>query len=292
MSELHVDPLQPSSVDTLVVEPVIENVDAPGKIPVNLGLDVPKFDETVGVENSDVSGNFGKNVPNPSITVDPTIGASTKANTVVAKESLKKTDPETHVEANVVTPDDENSVMPDVATSLAPGNVVDYSESDNSAKSNSVNEEPSTEENVNEDPDVVIMNETTVSDKSLPTNPEASVARRTRSRAGKSVETTNTPVQTPKPTRSTRDTGKKPLYGPPKPVSKVVLSTEEKQKVKKRKAPPTSDSEFELETDVAASGNTSRKSVGRKKVPLSVPYAPLDNVLGGNSFTIGGWLLK
>ncbi|PNX87357.1 envelope-like protein, partial [Trifolium pratense] len=34
----------------------------------------------------------------------------------------------------------------------------------------------------------------------------------------------------------------------------------------------------EPETDVAASGSTSRKSVGRKKVPQSVPYAPLDNV--------------
>ncbi|PNX65099.1 envelope-like protein, partial [Trifolium pratense] len=37
-------------------------------------------------------------------------------------------------------------------------------------------------------------------------------------------------------------------------------------------------SEFEPETDVAASGSTSRKSIGRKKVPQSVPYAPLDNV--------------
>ncbi|XP_045792087.1 uncharacterized protein LOC123886855 [Trifolium pratense] len=122
------------------------------------------------------------------------------------------------------------------------------------------------------------MNETTVSDKSLPTNFEASVARRTRSRAGKGVETANTPVQTPKPTRATKSTGKKPLYGPPKPVSKVVPRTEEKQKVKKRKAPPTSDYEFEPETDVAASGSTSRKNIGRKKVPQSVPYAPLDNV--------------
>ncbi|PNX65467.1 hypothetical protein L195_g062615, partial [Trifolium pratense] len=92
---------------------------------------------------------------------------------------------------------------------------------------------------------------------------EASVARRTRSRAGKAVEATNTPVQTPKPSRAERVTGKKPLYGPSKPVSKVVPRTE----TRKRKAPPTSDSDFELETDVAASGSTSRKSIGRKKVP-------------------------
>ncbi|PNX55335.1 envelope-like protein, partial [Trifolium pratense] len=163
-------------------------------------------------------------------------------------------------------------------TSLAPGNIVDYSESDESPISKTVDVEVSAGKNVSEDPDVVIMNETTVSDKSLPTNSEASVARRTRSRAGKGVETANTPVQTPKPTRSAKGTGKKPLYGPPKPVSKVIPRNEEKQKVKKRKAPPTSDSEFEPETDVAASGSTSRKSIGRKKVPRSVPYAPLDNV--------------
>ncbi|XP_045821907.1 uncharacterized protein LOC123914778 [Trifolium pratense] len=57
-------------------------------------------------------------------------------------------------------------------------------------------------------------------DKAAPTNSEASVARRTRSRAGKGVETANTPAQTPKPSRAGKDTGKKPLYGPPKPVSK------------------------------------------------------------------------
>ncbi|PNY02011.1 envelope-like protein, partial [Trifolium pratense] len=100
---------------------------------------------------------------------------------------------------------------------------------------------------------------------------EPSVARRTRSRACKGVETANTPVQPPKPSK---DTGKKPLYGPPKPVSKVVPRTE----TKKTKAPPNSDSDFEPETDVAASGSTSRKSIGRKKVPQTVPYAPLDNV--------------
>ncbi|PNX85094.1 envelope-like protein, partial [Trifolium pratense] len=180
--------------------------------------------------------------------------------------------------SSVVTPDAEPNVVPDVTTSLAPDNLVDYSESDESPKPKFANEEMFADKDVNEDPDVVIMNETTASDKSHPTNFEASVARRTRSRAGKGVETAITPVQTPKPTRSAKGTGKKPLYGPPKPVSKVIPRNEEKQKVKKRKAPPTSDSEFEPETDVAASSSTSRKSIGRNKVPQSVPYAPLDNV--------------
>ncbi|CAJ2652308.1 unnamed protein product [Trifolium pratense] len=260
MSELHVDPLPSSGVATPVANPAVEDVNAPG------------------VENPDMSGNLGKNVPNPSIVVDATVGASTKTNDDFDTESLKKTGFETHVASSVVTLDAETNFVPDVTTSLAPGNIVDYSESDENLISKSADVEVSAGKNVNEDPDVVIMNETTVSDKSLPTNPEASVARRTRSRAGKSVETANTHVQTPKPTRSAKDTSKKPLYGPPKPVSKVVPRTEEKQKAKKRKASPTSDSEFEPETDVAASSSTSRKSIGRKKVPLSVPYAPLDNV--------------
>ncbi|PNX65347.1 hypothetical protein L195_g062552, partial [Trifolium pratense] len=92
----------------------------------------------------------------------------------------------------------------DVTTSLAPENLVDYSESDESLKHKSADEEIAVDKDVNENPDVVIVNETTVSDKSVPTNSEASVARRTRSRAGKGVETANTPVQTPKPTRAAK----------------------------------------------------------------------------------------
>ncbi|PNX63920.1 hypothetical protein L195_g061860, partial [Trifolium pratense] len=60
--------------------------------------------------------------------------------------------------------------------------------------------------------------------------------------------------------------------------SNNVSVTGEKKKSLKRKVHPTSDSKFELETDVAASGGTFRKSVGRKKIPLSVPPTPLDNV--------------
>ncbi|MCI91409.1 hypothetical protein A2U01_0112703, partial [Trifolium medium] len=55
--------------------------------------------------------------------------------------------------------------------------------------------------------------------------------------------------------------GKKPLYGPPRTKSKNLSVTEEKKKTLKRKAPPASDYEFEMETNVATSGGTSRKSV-------------------------------
>ncbi|CAJ2667952.1 unnamed protein product [Trifolium pratense] len=272
MSELHVDPLPSSGVATPVADPTVENVDASGKNSLNQNLDVPNPAETLGLKDPVVSGNLGKSVPNSPIAVDANIGASTETNNDVADESLKKTGPETHVASSVVTPDAAPNVVPDVTTSLAPENLVNYSESDESPPPKTA------EKDDNENPDVVIVNETTVSDKTIPTNSEASVARRTRSRAGKGVETANTPIQTPKPSRAGKITGRKPLYGPSKPVSKVVPRTEEKEKARKRKAPPTSDSEFEPETDVAASGSTSRKSIGRKKVPQSVPYAPLDNV--------------
>ncbi|XP_045802613.1 uncharacterized protein LOC123896243 [Trifolium pratense] len=172
MSELHINPLPSSGVATPVSNPTVENVTASGKISVNLGLNTPKSDKTLGVETPDMSENLGKS-------------------------------------------DTDKEAVPDKV--------------------------------VKETPEVIIVNETetTVSDKAAPTNSEASVARRTRSRAGKAVEATNTPVQTPKPSRAEKVTCKKPLYGPPKPVSKVVPRTE----TRKRKAPPTSDSEFEPETD-------------------------------------------
>ncbi|XP_045798045.1 uncharacterized protein LOC123892291 [Trifolium pratense] len=185
--------------------------------------------------------------------------------------------PSSDVAAPVVNPAEDN-VIASGKNSLNLGldvpNSVETLDVENPTVSENLGKKTAADKVVNENPEVIIVNETTVSDKSVPTYSEASVARRTRSRADKGVETANTPVQTPKPSRAGKDTGKKPLYGPPKPVSKVVPRTE----TKKRKAPPTSDSEFEPETDVVVSGSTSRKSIGRKKVPQSVPYAPLDNV--------------
>ncbi|CAJ2663818.1 unnamed protein product [Trifolium pratense] len=270
MSELHVDPLPSSGVATPVVKAAEVNVDASGKNSLNQNLNVPNPGETLGLKDPAVSEKLGKTAPNPPTVVDTNIGASTETNEAVAAESLKKTTPETHVAPNVATHGAVPNVVPDVTTSLAQENIEDHSESDESPQPKFADKETP----VNENPEVIIVNETTASEKSIPANSEASVARRTRSRDGKGVETAKTPVQTPKSSKARKDTGKKPLYGPPKPISKVVPRTE----TKKRKAPPTSDSDFEPETDVAASGNTSRKSIGRKKVPQTVPYAPLDNI--------------
>ncbi|CAJ2641626.1 unnamed protein product [Trifolium pratense] len=76
----------------------------------------------------------------------------------------------------------------------------------------------------------------------------------------------------------TRSAGKKPLYGSPRTRSKVIPTSEVKKKSLKRKEPPSSDSDFERETSVATSSGTSRRSVEGKKVSVSVPYAPLDNI--------------
>ncbi|CAJ2642455.1 unnamed protein product [Trifolium pratense] len=276
MSELHVDPLPSSGVATPVVKAAEVNVDASGKNSLNQNLKIPNPGETLGVETPEMSGNLGKSVPNSPVAADDNIGASTETNNDVADESIKKTAPETHVAPSVATHGAAPNVVPDVTTSLAHENLVDYSESDESPPPKDTDKEAVSDKVMNETPEVIIVNEneTTVSDKAIPAHSEASVARRTRSRAGKAVETASTPVQTPKPSKAGKGTGKKPVYGPPKPVSKVVPRSE----TKKRKAPPTSDSDFEPETDVAASGSTSRKSVGRKKVPQSVPSAPLDNV--------------
>ncbi|CAJ2651916.1 unnamed protein product [Trifolium pratense] len=276
MSELHVDPLPSSGVATPVVKAAEVNVDASGKNSLNQNLNIPNPGETLGVETPEMSGNLGKSVPNSPVAADDNIGASTETNNDVADESIKKTAPETHVAPSVATHGAAPKVVPDVTTSLAQENLVDYSESDESPPPKATDKETVPDKVVNETPEVIIVNEneTTVSDKTIPAHSEASVARRTRSRVNKGVETASTPVQTPKPSKAGKATGKKPVYGPPKPVSKVFPRSE----TKKRKAPPTSDSDFEPETDVAASGSTSRKSIGRKKVPQTVPYAPLDNV--------------
>ncbi|CAJ2637470.1 unnamed protein product [Trifolium pratense] len=274
MSELHVDPLPSKDVPTPVVDTTEDDVDTSGKNSLNQNSDVPNSVENLGLEKPTVSENLGKSVPNSPVAADGNIGASTKTNNDVADESIKKTAPETHVAPSVATHGATPNVVPDVTTPLAQENLVDYSESDESPPPKATDKETVPDKAANDNPEVILVNETTTSDKAVPTNSEASVARRTRSRVNKGVETASTLAQTPKPSKAGKATGKKPVYGPPKPVSKVIPRSE----TKKRKAPPTSDSDFEPETDVAASGSTSRKSIGRKKVPQTVPYAPLDNV--------------
>ncbi|PNX72674.1 envelope-like protein, partial [Trifolium pratense] len=217
--------------------------------------------------NPKSSEKLGKDVLNSSTVVDCTVGAPTKANSDCVNESLKEIVPETHVVSSVDTPLAlETGVVPNVDTSMA-----EYSFYDCCTE-----KEPSVGKIVGDDPNVFIVNDIVSGDMSR--TPEAGIARRTRRKDGKNVATVSTPVQISKSGKVTRSAGKKPMYGPPRTKSKNVAVTEQKKKSLKRKAPPTNDCEFELETDVAASSGTSRKSVGRKKILLSVPPAPLDNV--------------
>ncbi|MCI30292.1 hypothetical protein A2U01_0051501, partial [Trifolium medium] len=160
------------------------NVDTSGKTSVNLGLNVENPAETLGLKDPAVSEKLGKNVPNPPTVVDTNIGASTETNEAVADESLKKTAPETHVAPSVATHGAATNDVPDVTTYLAQENLEDYSESDESPPPKDADKETIPDKVVNEDPDVIVVNETTVSDKAIPAHSEASVARRTRSRAG------------------------------------------------------------------------------------------------------------
>ncbi|PNX99468.1 putative envelope-like protein [Trifolium pratense] len=200
-----------------------------------------------------VHANQGKYDLNSSANVNSAVDASTTVNSDCIDEYIK----ETVLETNVV---------PDVYIFVAPDTDVGKNDQDNPDQVDTTeqeripvvvrtdnNSEPSVDKSVGDDPDVVIVNDIVVGDKSLDKTPSVNVAGRIRNRAAKNVTTTK---------------------------SKNASVTEEKKKSLKRKVHPTSDSEFELETDIAASGGTSRKSVGRKKIPLHVPPTPLDNVAG------------
>ncbi|MCI61193.1 hypothetical protein A2U01_0082450, partial [Trifolium medium] len=68
----------------------------------------------------------------------------------------------------------------------------------------------------------------TSAERNVEKTPEPGIARRT-SRAGKNV--------TPATTLSKKNTGKKPMYGPPRTNSKNVPASEQKKRSLKRKNP-------------------------------------------------------
>ncbi|CAJ2633262.1 unnamed protein product [Trifolium pratense] len=136
----------------------------------------------------------------------------------------------------------------------------------------------SAEKDENKGPEVVVVDDLVAGDRSLKNAPSTGVAGRTRSRAGKSEVIASTPVHKSKPDKSAKMTGKKVVTGPPRTKSKVIPTSEVKKKNLKRKEAPSSESDFERETSVATSGGTSRRSVKGRKVHVTVPYAPLDNI--------------
>ncbi|MCI22827.1 envelope-like protein, partial [Trifolium medium] len=122
------------------------------------------------------------------------------------------------------------------------------------------------------DVNVVNIDDLESEERSVEKTPAPSIAKRLRSQTGKAVASVSTDVKITKTTRKTVG------VGPKKTWSKVVPPTETKKKSLKRNEPPSSDSDFEVETDVPTTGGTSRKTTGGKKIPLRVPSAPMDNI--------------
>ncbi|MCI34212.1 hypothetical protein A2U01_0055430, partial [Trifolium medium] len=110
---------------------------------------------------------------------------------------------------------------------------------------------------------------------SIEVTPAPGIAKRLRSNTGRVVDTGSEPTKT---TKVTRNTGKKPMYGPPRTWCKGVPPSEKKKKKKslKRKEVTSSDSEFDVEEDaIATSGATDK---GSSKKARTVPFVPVDNV--------------
>ncbi|WJX72534.1 hypothetical protein P8452_56403 [Trifolium repens] len=143
-------------------------------------------------------------------------------------------------------------------------------------------------------------------DSDLPLNmiAEDSIARRTRSGKGPA-----TVERSPAATKEKKKPVKRQvLFGPKKGYSKVVVPPA-KKKTQKRKEPPTSDSEYDVEQDVAHIGESEdesaeehnveldvvhiesavKKSYGKKKIPQGIPDIPVDLISFHNPAHAGKW---
>ncbi|WJX73267.1 hypothetical protein P8452_57071 [Trifolium repens] len=143
-------------------------------------------------------------------------------------------------------------------------------------------------------------------DSDLPLNmiAEDSIARRTRSGKGPA-----TVERSPAATKEKKKPVKRQvLYGPKKGYSKAVVPPA-KKKTQKRKEPPTSDSEYDVEQDVAHIRESEdesaeehnveldvvhiksavKKSYGKKKIPQGIPDIPVDLISFHNPAHAGKW---
>ncbi|MCH90078.1 envelope-like protein, partial [Trifolium medium] len=295
MHELYImeNPFQPnveSKVDASVKDFVVLNVEASVKAS---GTDL---------ENPKNSENLGGSVLKSCENLNADVGASAKAKIDSVVESLKETVPETDVVPDVDTSlaqeNMEDKTIPEtpehVTTSenvkspdkLMTGNVENLSEehtvvnsqSYESMKIVSSNNEDDlfADKNVNADMNVVDVDDLVSKERSIEKTHVPSIEKRLRSRSGKVVSSASEPVKT---TKAAKKSSLKPvLYGPKKTWSKGVPSTKPKKKNLKRKEASSSDSEYDVEPDAATTAGTSRKSIGGKKVLLSVPTTPIDNI--------------
>ncbi|PNX80093.1 putative envelope-like protein [Trifolium pratense] len=254
MSELYLDDTTTENVTSKGATPVIETtskgVESPIQVSEILGKDNPNYVETLGVENPMFSENLGKNVLNATTVVDSSVDDPTKGSKDCVDKNLKETIPETTVVPSIGT-----FVAPATATSVGTSGIpetVHYTatekvgtplvaKSGNNLVDYSESDESNktlTEEKEASDPEVVIMSDNVTGDKHVTKVSDAGIARRTRSRAGKDGTTASTLVHKSKPDKPAKLFGKKVVTGPPR----------------------------------------AKRSVKGRKVPVAVPYVPLDNV--------------
>ncbi|MCH81159.1 envelope-like protein [Trifolium medium] len=289
MHELYVENLDKPNVDP-IVDTSINNT-------VISTVEIVKDSETLGLENPKSTENLGKDDLGCSDGNKVDDGASTKAMSDSVLESLKESIPGTdavpdamasvgqeNLENAVIPESLENVTIPEKSTettmtnNVSDNNIAVISQSDESLKTVSEHLEDDESAGKDKDADLNVINVDNLNSGGSPAEKTSapSIAKRLRSNSGKDVATASEPIKT---TKETRNTGKKPMYGPPKAWSKGVPPSEKKKKHLKRKEISTSDSDFDVESDVIATTITFfRKSVGGKKVPQNVPSVPMDNI--------------
>ncbi|MCI00315.1 envelope-like protein, partial [Trifolium medium] len=172
------------------------------------------------------------------------------------------------------TPEKEKS--PDnLVTGNISDNTVVNSQTDGSMTTVSVN----SDKNVVTETNFVDVDDLTYGERSTEKNPAPSITKRLRSNSGKVVATANEPAKTPKKGKKTSASAKPVHYGPKKQWSKVVQSSEPKNKNLKRKEISSSDSDFDVVQDaIATTGTSARRSMGGRKIPQNIPSVPIDNI--------------
>jgi hypothetical protein len=246
--------------------------------------DVTPVTGDVEIRKRDVTSDVGNIVDHVLQSLNEKIPESDARNNVetsgTQEELVEDSLPATPVDNTVSNELQETDVV------ITEGNThLDESES---PKSKDVEENSSADKTMEDN--FVIVN---VEESPIKEIPSDGIAKRLRTRNGKASVSTSAPR---KEEKTAKKTGLKPqLYGPKKSWSKGTVSSEKKKNLK-RKAPPSSDSEYDVEQDVkdildseddnrqnvghdvVSIGLSGRKKIHGKKIPQNVPDAPMDNV--------------
>ncbi|KAK2368401.1 hypothetical protein QL285_081598 [Trifolium repens] len=313
MESLHTDPLPAETVDAVVN--ASEGIGSSNPNPENAALKISgdqrhpmtqKIIDSVlkALQEPDVMADVGTSLPQGE-EESPT----DREETIAAEEQPVIPDsPEQEIAA------EEQPVIPDspeqeIVEEDQPAEVEEpeddtQSDKDKEAKSSlDVEDFNPSDKDVDGDTTIVDVEDY---DSDLPLNmiAEDSIARRTRSGKGPA-----TVERSPAATKEKKKPVKRQvLYGPKKGYSKAVVPPA-KKKTQKRKEPPTSDSEYDVEQDVAHIRESEdesaeehnveldvvhiesavKKSYGKKKIPQGIPDIPVDLISFHNPAHAGKW---